>query len=84
MPNQNILKFQKSITKELIATNERVRDLIGNANNITVQSLSNLKKTNPNKYEVVVLGLVAKKLNINVDDLIFLNEFKNNSEKSLS
>lgn len=59
-------------------------DLIGNANNITVQSLSNLKKTNPNKYEVVVLGLVAKKLNINVDDLIFLNEFKNNSEKSLS
>ncbi len=32
MPNQNILKFQKSITKELIATNERVRDLIGNAN----------------------------------------------------
>ncbi|WP_313002883.1 DUF6602 domain-containing protein [Chryseobacterium gleum] len=32
MPNQNILKFQKSITKELIATHERVRDLIGDAN----------------------------------------------------
>lgn len=32
MPNQNILKFQKSITKELIATHERVRDLIGSAN----------------------------------------------------
>lgn len=32
MPDQNILKFQKSITKELIATHERVRDLIGNAN----------------------------------------------------
>lgn len=59
-------------------------DLIGNANNITVQSLSNLKKANPNKYEVVILGLIVKKLNINVDDLIFLNEFKNNSEKSLS
>ncbi|WP_435522881.1 DUF6602 domain-containing protein [Chryseobacterium indoltheticum] len=32
MPNQNILKFQKSITQELIATHERVRDLIGGAN----------------------------------------------------
>ena len=30
--NQNIRRFQESITKELIITKDRVRDLIGNAN----------------------------------------------------
>lgn len=58
-------------------------DLIGDINNISISSLIGLKKTNPNKYEVVILGLITKKLNINVDDLIFLSERKNNSEKSL-
>lgn len=32
MPNQNILRFQESITRELDITKNRVRDLIGNAN----------------------------------------------------
>ncbi|MGO4708929.1 DUF6602 domain-containing protein [Chryseobacterium sp. 2TAF14] len=32
MPDQNLLKFQRSITQELIFTNERVRDIIGRAN----------------------------------------------------
>lgn len=58
-------------------------DLIGDINNISISSLIGLKKTNPNKYEVVILGLITKKLNINVDDLIYLSERKNNSEKSL-
>lgn len=58
-------------------------DLIGDIDNISISSLIGLKKTNPNKYEVVILGLITKKLNINVDDLIFLSERKNNSEKSL-
>ena len=58
-------------------------DLIGDIDNISISSLIGLKKTNPNKYEVVILGLITKKLNINVDDLIFLSELKNNSEKSL-
>lgn len=58
-------------------------DLIGDIDNISISSLIGLKKTNPNKYEVVILGLITKKLNINVDDLIFLSELnKNNSEKS--
>ena len=58
-------------------------DLIGDIDNISISSLIGLKKTNPNKYEVVILGLITKKLNINVDDLIFLSERKNNFEKSL-
>lgn len=58
-------------------------DLIGDIDNISISSLIGLKKTNPNKYEVVILGLITKKLNIKVDDLIFLSERKNNSEKSL-
>ena len=58
-------------------------DLIGDIDNISISSLIGLKKTNPNKYEVVILGLITKKLNINVDDLLFLSERKNNSEKSL-
>jgi hypothetical protein len=58
-------------------------DLIGDIDNISISSLIGLKKTNPNKYEVVILGLITKKLNINIDDLIFLSERKNNSEKSL-
>ena len=32
MPNQNIRRFQESITRELDITKDRVRDLIGNAN----------------------------------------------------
>lgn len=59
-------------------------DLIGDIDNISISSLIGLKKTNPNKYEVVILGLITKKLNINIDDLIFLSELKNNSKKSLS
>ncbi len=58
-------------------------DLIGDIDNISISSLIGLKKTNPNKYEIVILGLITKKLNINIDDLIFLSERKNNSEKSL-
>lgn len=58
-------------------------DLIGDINNISVQSLISLKKTNPSKYEVVALGLIAKKLDVNVNDLLYLRDLKNKFKKSL-
>lgn len=58
-------------------------DLIGDANNISVHSLISLKKTNPSKYEVVTLGLIAKKLDLNVNDLLYLRDLKNKFKKSL-
>ena len=58
-------------------------DLIGDINNISVHSLISLKKTNPTKYEVVTLGLIAKKLDLNVNDLLYLRDLKNKFKKSL-
>lgn len=57
-------------------------DLIGDTNNISVHSLISLKKTNPSKYEVVTLGLIAKKLDLNVSDLLYLRDLKNKFKKS--
>lgn len=64
---------------------KKTTNLTNSVKNLSGASLNNLKKANPTKYEVVMLGLVVKKLNINFNDLIFFSEalkFKNIKNKN--
>lgn len=63
---------------------KKTTDLTNSVKNLSGASLNNLKKANPTKYEVVMLGLVVKKLNIGFNDLIFFSEAKNIRNKNLN
>ncbi|MFW2610328.1 hypothetical protein [Aliarcobacter butzleri] len=63
---------------------KKTTDLTNDVKNLSASSLNNLKIANPTKYEVVMLGLVAKKLNIGFNDLIFFSEAKNIRNKNLN
>ncbi|MFW2525450.1 hypothetical protein [Aliarcobacter butzleri] len=63
---------------------KKTTDLTNSVKNLSGASLNNLKKANPTKYEVVMLGLVVKKLNIGFNDLIFFSEAKNIKNKNLN
>ena len=59
---------------------KKTTDLTSGVKNLSASSLNNLKIANPTKYEIVMLGLIVKKLHINFNDLIFFSEalkFKN-------
>ena len=59
---------------------KKTTDLTSGVKNLSASSLNNLKISNPTKYEIVMLGLIVKKLHINFNDLIFFSEalkFKN-------
>lgn len=51
-------------------------DLISDIDNLSHTSLLNLRRTNPKKYEVTVLGLVSNNYKISLDDLVVLKEKK--------
>lgn len=66
---------------------KKTTDLTSGVKNLSASSLNNLKISNPTKYEIVMLGLVAKKLNIGLNDLIFFSEalkFKNIKNKNFA
>ena len=57
-------------------------DLISGVNNLSSTSLNNLRRANPTKYEIVMLGLIVKQLKINFNDLMFLSQAKNIKNKN--
>lgn len=64
---------------------KKTTDLTSGVKNLSASSLNNLKISNPTKYEIVMLGLIVKKLHINLNDLIFFSEalkFKNIKNKN--
>jgi DNA-binding Xre family transcriptional regulator len=52
---------------------KRGNDLVLKIKSVSHQSLSNLRKENPEKYEIFMLGLICKKLNIGIDDFLDYN-----------
>ena len=43
---------------------KKTTDLTSGVKNLSASSLNNLKISNPTKYEIVMLGLIVKKLHI--------------------
>lgn len=60
------------------------KDLIDGFDNTTSNSLSKLRAKNPDKYSAFIRGAVAMKLNITIEDLVYLSSMKRELEKSLS
>ncbi|KAB7891335.1 hypothetical protein [Poseidonibacter ostreae] len=50
--------------------------LIADIEHTSRQSLSNAKKRTPNKYEAILMGSVAIKLGITIEDMIYLAKLK--------
>jgi len=50
---------------------------------ITVGSLTNMRKRNLKKYEITVIGLLAKELNITMDDIFYMAYVKNEITKQM-
>jgi len=63
----------KDIAKLLGIT---VEDMLSNIDNTSSASLSDLSKNNPNKYDVTMLGIVCKNLNLDISELIKYSELK--------
>ena len=62
----------KDIAKTLGTTVRDFADVSGD----TPQALNALKKNNPTKYEVNTLGISAKALNLDYDDLVLMAKIK--------
>jgi hypothetical protein len=63
----------KDIAKLLGTT---VEEMLSDVDKTSSASLSELAKKNPKKYEINMLGIVAKNLNISVEELIKYSELK--------
>lgn len=63
--------------------NITIQELLGDGNikNLSHQSLSNLLKSNPEKYKALTLGLVSIAFDIELSDLIYLKENKDSLKK---
>ena len=70
----------KDIAKLLGKSVEEMLEVIDNTSS---GSLSELAKSNPNKYEVMMLGIAAKNLNITVKELVKWVELKQIIEAQL-
>lgn len=70
----------KDIAKLLGKSVEEMLEVIDNTSS---GSLSELAKSNPNKYEVMMLGIAAKNLNITVEELVKWVELKQIIEAQL-
>lgn len=55
---------------------KRGNDLVPKIKSLSAQSLSMLKNENPEKYEVFMLGLICKKMNIGISDILDLKKLK--------
>lgn len=53
-----------------------VAEFVDGIDNTSSQQLAELRKNNPNKYELQILGIVCKKLNLDIDELIKYSELK--------
>ena len=54
-----------------------IQSLVNNVDCLSQISLLNLKRRNPKKYEITMIGLVAKELNISMNDLFYMHKVKN-------
>lgn len=54
----------------------KIENLVNNVECISEASLLNLKRRNPKKYEITMIGLVAKELNISMNDLLYMYRVK--------
>ena len=59
---------------------KRANDLIPKIKSVTHQSLSMLKNHNPEKYEVFMLGLICKKMNLGINDILDLKKLKEQNQ----
>lgn len=69
----------KAIANKLNMTTNDFSKIINN----TPQALNMLKKSNPEKYTIMTLGMFAKKLDITYDDLLAISTLKNTVEKNM-
>lgn len=53
-----------------------VAEFVDGIDNTSSQQLAELRKSNPNKYELQILGIVCKKLDLDIDELIKYSELK--------
>jgi DMSO/TMAO reductase YedYZ molybdopterin-dependent catalytic subunit len=53
-----------------------VKEMLTGINNISIESLHELSKSNPTKYEIQIKGLVVKKLGLTVEELVECAEMK--------
>lgn len=53
-----------------------IQSLVNDVDYLSEVSLLNLKRRNPKKYEITMIGLVAKKLNIGINDLLYMHQVK--------
>jgi len=58
-----------------------VEELIGGKKHITSSGLSELRKKNNAKYEVIMLGLVCDYLNLSIEELIKYSSLKTAIQK---
>ncbi len=70
--------FEQLPTPSKIAKriNVSVNDLISSIDNVSHSGLNNLRKANPKKYRVVVLGLISNAYDLDLNDLMALKEKK--------
>lgn len=54
----------------------KIENLVNNVECISEASLLNLKRRNPKKYDITMIGLIAKELNIGINDLLYIHQVK--------
>lgn len=53
-----------------------IQSLVNNVDCLSEISLLNLKRRNPKKYEITMIGLIAKELGISMNDLFYMYRIK--------
>ena len=53
-----------------------IQNLVNDVDCLSEVSLLNLKRRNPKKYEITMIGLIAKELNIGINDLLYMHQVK--------
>lgn len=71
--SKHLLPTPSKVAKRV---NIPVADLISTVGNISHSSLNNLRKANPEKYAVIILGLLSKNYDLDINDLMILKEKK--------
>lgn len=69
----------KDIAKKLNISVKEFARITGD----TPQALNFLKSSNPTKYEINTLGITAKALNLDYDDLVLMANIKNKVQERL-
>ena len=54
----------------------KVTELLANIDNTDSDSLSKLRKTNPNKYMIQIKGIICDKLKLSIEELIKYSELR--------